>query len=339
MIRPSSEVVPTLQVGRGLAVALERQPLALIDWGTPVATAVDALRIEVRAPLLAAPKAGAVEAWSAGAAVVRGRSGPVEHASDGRWLFGRVRIDEAEAGGIEAAARRAYEAIFALIGAGEHRYLQRTWNYIGDINVESDGLERYRRFNVGRQDAFLSADYPAFDGAPTACGLGVAAGPLCVHFLAAATPPVPIENPRQVSAYRYPTRYGPRAPSFSRGAIIEHDDTRLLFISGTASIVGHESVHLGDVAAQTREAVRNLRAVVERANANPAGGGFALEQALCTVYVRHAGDLATVRAEFEAAVGARSPAATQAVVLQADVCRSELLIEIEATIASGERRA
>jgi len=42
-----------------------------------------------------------------------------------------------------------------------------------------------------------------------------------------------------------------------------------------------------------------------------------------TVYLRHAGDLPAVRALVEARAG-------QAIYLHADICRAELLVEIEA---------
>jgi hypothetical protein len=58
-----------------------------------------------------------------------------------------------------------------------------------------------------------------------------------------------------VSAYDYPRQYGPAAPSFSRAALTPDP---LLLISGTASIVGHASVHLGDVTAQLEETLANL---------------------------------------------------------------------------------
>ena len=36
----------------------------------------------------------------------------------------------------------------------------------------------------------------------------------------------------------------------------------MLFVSGTASIVGHETQHRGDVVAQTRETLANLSSVL-----------------------------------------------------------------------------
>ncbi len=55
-------------------------------------------------------------------------------------------------------------------------HLLRLWNYFSDINEDSDGLERYRHFNVGRQQAFLDAKRSAFEGAPAACALGTRSG-------------------------------------------------------------------------------------------------------------------------------------------------------------------
>jgi enamine deaminase RidA (YjgF/YER057c/UK114 family) len=151
-----------------------------------------------------------------------------------------------------------------------------------------------------------------------------------VRFLAGTVPPEPVENPRQVSAYRYPSAYGPRAPTFSRAALVPLCERRTaLLISGTASIVGHASLHAGDVVAQAHETLANLRAVIAAAHQrSPAR--FALADMDCTIYVRHPADLPRIRAVFDAAVGPASRAARTAVALQGDICRSDLLVEIEA---------
>jgi enamine deaminase RidA (YjgF/YER057c/UK114 family) len=139
-----------------------------------------------------------------------------------------------------------------------------------------------------------------------------------------------------VPAYRYSTRYGPRAPTFSRAALADAGDSRVaLFVSGTASIVGEESVHAGDLIAQLAETLRNLDAVIAAASAR-CTAALRLADLCCTVYVRRAADVAAVRAGFEAALGNGSLAAREAVYLQADVCRADLLLEIEAhTITAG----
>jgi hypothetical protein len=256
----------------------------------------------------------------------------VQFTSDGQWLHGFAEIDDAAApGGLHAAARQAYTELFEVLARSDCPHLLRLWNYIARINApDADGVERYRHFNAGRQQAFIDARRSAFDGTPAACALGTAEGPLRVFFLAGRRAPLAIENPRQISAYRYPATYGARSPTFSRAALADVGGGRqALFISGTASIVGHATLHLGDVRRQTEESLANMAAVREVA-ALRAGAGFDVSALIYTVYVRHRTDLATVREVFECHVGAHSTAARDAVYLQADICRAELLVEIEA---------
>lgn len=237
-------------------------------------------------------------------------------------------------------AQRAYRDVFATLAHTGCEQLLRLWNYLPDINADGGGLERYRQFNLGRQQAFFDAQHPAFEGAPAACALGTHEGPFCVHFLAGRTRPLQVENPRQVSAYHYPREYGPRSPSFSRAALFEAGAGQVaLLISGTASIVGHTSMHAGDVQAQTRETLANLQAVLGAARAR-SSARFELADLCLTVYVRRAEDAPAVWALLEAALGQDAAALRNAVVLQGDVCRSELLVEIEAhAFAPGEVQA
>jgi chorismate lyase/3-hydroxybenzoate synthase len=154
-----------------------------------------------------------------------------------------------------------------------------------------------------------------------------------VHFLAGREAPRAVENPRQVSAYRYPSQYGPRAPTFSRGALASVGGGReALFLSGTASIVGHQTLHAGDVARQTEETLANVAAVVDAANALSTIGPHAhrVDTLDCTVYVRHPQDLTTVREVLARRLGPDAPALRNAIYLRADVCRADLLVEIEA---------
>ncbi len=308
--------------------------------GRLVGQGADALRVE-----LLAPDGPVLDAWFSDGVgnVPEQRHGCVRYATDGHWLHGCAEIDDREHG-LQAAARRAYTDLFAVLAANPCPHLLRLWNYLADINRESDGVERYRQFNAGRQLAFIEAQRSAFEGSPAACALGTRDGPLRVYFLAGRTPPVPIENPRQVSAYHYPSAYGQRSPTFSRAALADVGSGRTaLFISGTASIRGHATVHVGDVRRQTEESLANIAALREVAGAR-AGLPFPASELLSTVYLRRAADLAVVREVFEHAVGPHSVAARSAIYLQADICRADLLVEIEAhafagPAASGDRGA
>ena len=89
------------------------------------------------------------------------------------------------------------------------------------INEGAGDDERYKRFSLGRARAFAAAPM-TFPGlgfpAATAVGRPGASRTLQVSWMAGREPGTMLENPRQVSAYHYPRRYGPAAPSFSRAS-------------------------------------------------------------------------------------------------------------------------
>jgi len=288
-------------------------------------------RIELAIPLdLLEHERACVDVWLSAAPARVERIAGVDVATDDELLFGCVLTDERAAGGLRAAARQAYAAIFGALDGTQCIHPLRFWNYVPRINQPLDGLERYRHFNIGRQEAFLAARRAAFAGAPAASAIGTEADQLAIYFLAAKEAPTSIENPRQISAYHYPSEYGPRSPTFSR-ATLARNGRPTLFISGTASIVGHRSMHPGDPTAQTAETFVNLRALVQSANTKLARSALALEHLVYTVYVRHAADLALIRRQFVVEVGEHSAAALNATFLRGDICRAELLVEIEAT--------
>lgn len=271
------------------------------------------------------------EAWQVDGTVQQGAGEGIAWRRCGDLLFGVIEADEPDevpapdGHALQWVSRQIYARLFRLLDAQGLPHLWRVWNYMADINGESGGLERYRQFNAGRAQAFEQAARSVVGRVPAACALGVAGGPLSVAFLAGATPLVTIENPRQVSAFHYPDIYGPRSPTFSRAALARLPGQELFFLSGTASIVGHRSVHIGDVVAQTGEAMRNVEAVLAEARSLASGPAPALSALNYRVYIRHAGDLDAVRTALRRWIG-EAPLAC----VQADVCRSDLLMEIEA---------
>jgi enamine deaminase RidA (YjgF/YER057c/UK114 family) len=290
------------------------------------------------------------EVWrvAGSAAHLRGgtaRQGRVHHRYSEELLFGSITIDErlpagsarvgqdeADAAALLRATETAYLEIFAALKQTGHRHLIRIWNYLPEINREVDGDERYRLFNSARQLAFRKSGQATAGTVPAACALGSPAGsPISIYFLAARQPPKMIENPRQTSAYHYPPKFGRHSPIFSRACLLNTSPGTNLFLSGTASIVGHETIHHGDVEAQTRETMANIEALLGEANRAVGLERYSLDGLKFKVYVRRPSDLGTIERVLSRSLHPSTPI----VYLQADVCREDLLVEIEATGEPG----
>lgn len=258
------------------------------------------------------------EVWRSTRPVRSGQDGAVRYAADGDYLYGALEIEE-NAGDIDAAAADAYRQLCAFNASQPYAAVLRIWNYMDAINEGEGDEERYRRFCIGRARGMggsFGDRYPA----GTAIGRQDGRRILQVYWLAARVPGQPVENPRQVSAYRYPRQYGPTPPAFARAMLTS---ARQLLISGTAAVVGHASQHIGDEMGQVEETLRNVDSLI-----GAAGVAAPDAQTLFKLYVREADNAAPVAA----ALRARLPECP-VLVLAGDVCRRELLLEVDCTRA------
>lgn len=226
-----------------------------------------------------------------------------------------------------APAESLYRKLIAVLGDSRFGYPLRLWNYFPAINRGRDDRERYRRFCVGRGKALESAGLKdARMCAATAIGSDQPVMQLVA--LVGVSPGISIENPRQVSAWNYPRRYGPRQPAFARATGLDLEGGRAgLLISGTASVIGHATAHPGDALAQTDAAASNLDALLSHAAGvmrRPQLGRFNTDS-LARVYVRHPEDWPAIEQRLR-----RRWPALRLCGLRGDVCRSDLLVEIEA---------
>jgi hypothetical protein len=203
------------------------------------------------------------EVWTSAQPVVREDEGALASARNEDVLFGCLRSGHDCTSDADSDA--AYRRIFDCIDRLGYRHLLRVWNYLPQINADADGLERYVRFNAGRHEAFVAKGRVIGVDTPAACALGSSGAGLVIYFLAARCAGQVVENPRQISAFHYPPQYGARSPTFARAMLMQTPAQSVLFVSGTASIVGHETMHVGSAVAQTRETVANLRAVFAQA--------------------------------------------------------------------------
>ncbi|MEX2150085.1 MAG: hypothetical protein WD793_07710 [Steroidobacteraceae bacterium] len=302
--------------------SLDDDVLAALVYGATPPRLDDARVVHVG--LACADGAPAIELWRASAPVTIGRSGDIRFASQGWFLFGCLELQEQASGGIRSAAKAAYRLLLEFQKRQTQQHLLRVWNHLHAINQGEGDLERYRQFCVGRASGLgdlPSARLPA----GTAVGRRDRPGLLQICWLAASHPGRPVGNPRQLQAYRYPRQHGPTPPSFSRAMLLPNDE---LMGSGTASIVGHESVHGGDLAGQVEETLTNLRelrSAGDRARTNPRHAKCGNGAVAAKAYLRHGASAAWVAERITAGL----PGTSSLLLLEADICRRELLVEIE----------
>jgi chorismate lyase/3-hydroxybenzoate synthase len=315
---------PLFEHGRPLAVRAwappdSREPLAAIA----TAGAAGKLPHPLALPLPALGGSSRAEFWLGERTPRRESGADGELAWTDTLLFGALRVPEA-GGDIAGAAERGYARLLAACARLGFPHVIRVWNWFGAINAGEGDAERYRRFCVGRARVIPSEPATGY-AAATAIGVPAAPDALTLHWLAATRPGVPVENPRQVSAWEYPREYGPIAPGFSRAMLLEWCDPPLLLVSGTASVLGHASAH-ADPLAQLDESLTNVDALLVRAAARVGRPAKLGPDSLLRVYVREAREASRVAAHLVARLGAQTPA----MLLHGDVCRRELAVEIEA---------
>ncbi len=228
---------------------------------------------------------------------------------------------------LRQSTRNLYRQILHLC---QSYTVHRFWNFVPGINHKvaqagTGDIDQYMLFCAGRAEAYQSlAGHGGGDfssSLPPASAVGTTGDKLWVVFMAGLETLQAIENPLQTPAYRYPKQYGPRPPSFARGGVVAERNT--LIVSGTASIRDSESLYLGDVVAQTHLAIDNLEVVNQAAgiSGNPADTAKILRVYLCRAedWDKVAGVVARRLSHLE----------DQLTVVQADICRPELLVEIE----------
>ena len=203
--------------------------------------------------------------------------------------------------------------------AGWH--VHRIWNLVPHINAVPVVLENYCAFNAGRH-RLLSArwGHELTSRLAAASALGTRGGPPALAFSSGREPAEYFENPLQESAITYPPEYGSSPPAFARGCRLTTASGTVWHLSGTASIRGCRTIGT-DIATQLGVTVENISTLCARMKVP------AQRRAAWRVFLRHPEHLATA----VAAVSAAWPGdMDSAIFLHADICRADLLVEIEA---------
>ena len=303
------------------AATLDADVLAWIRFGNGLATQPDPRQVNIA--LTQTGTAPVAEVWRSRLPVEHGWADGIGYSHNGEVLFGQLRLEERDIADLNRATTRAYVRIDLLLRRLGYPHWLRMWNFLGQINHGEGDAERYRQFSRGRCHALaLKPDFEA--QLPAATTIGTQGSGMTVYFLAARESGEQVENPRQVSAFHYPAAYGPRSPSFSRATLKHWTDGIHLFVSGTASVVGHRSLHPGDPLAQLDETHRNFESLLKHAaSLKPSAGPF--RAAGLKIYIRNNEHLPSLLPRARQLFGEEVPL----LCLAGDICRRDLLLEIE----------
>jgi len=227
----------------------------------------------------------------------------------------------------------------------------RQWNYIEGLlrrgTSASGSRQTYQDFNDARRRFYGGGRFSA--GYPAATGIGQARGGVLVEFQAVspggAFQTVPLSNPLQVDAHRYSQnvlvggkgRAGrlKAPPLFERGKFVGRAGSGVVFVSGTAAVRGETTSPHGDVESQTRITIANILSLISPGNLNRHGvetdrtpGPLAYLRG----YVKRRRDAPAVRKICSELLGA-----VPSNFVRADICRDDLLVELEGVVPVGLR--
>ncbi|WGZ90449.1 MAG: hypothetical protein QJT80_13290 [Candidatus Thiocaldithrix dubininis] len=270
------------------------------------------------------------EYWLSNVPVEYGSYASIQYSYNQDVLVGHILLDEADYPDLKIATQFAYQHIFELQAALAYPALLRIWNYFPAITATQTQYNRYQQFCLGRQAAIDEFKQFAY-APPAATAIGTQQAGLQIYFIAARSPGTQLENPRQTSAFLYPKQYGPVSPAFSRATFKAWSVAQHLYISGTTSIVGHQTVHVGEPLKQLDETLANLEALLQH-------GQHTLDLAInqvaqlsqLKVYIHDPTYFPAIKTRLDTYLqGTNVPV----LYLQGDVCRADLMVEMEGIYA------
>ena len=152
---------------------------------------------------------------------------------------------------------------------------------------------------------------------------------------------ISVENPRQLNPYHYDKNVlrtsvfhaQKQVPLFDRAKLLVCKGKSRLLVSGTASIVGQETIGKSDIQKQTSITIENIEKLINNDNLLKYCGQTRLNKPdkykRIRVYVKNAEDIPKVRSICSEHFGN-----VPAIYVQTQICRTDLLVEIEAELHS-----
>lgn len=220
----------------------------------------------------------------------------------------------------------------------------RQWTYIEDVLLLEEydtGIKQfYQIYNDVRSSFFDKYNFE--NGYMAATGIGSFAGIITTEVIAYKKKDkksyfiAPVKNPKQINAYEYTERKligtplrgfsTKTTPKFERGKLLYNNQHRLLFLSGTSSVIGEDTVYNNETFKQVETTVQNIEQVLESSNRITKEGKMLTfdDITLLRVYLRNSTDLFAIKLFLNS----KFPKAKKLFLLSM-ICRDDLNVEIE----------
>jgi len=256
--------------------------------------------------------------------------------NESQILIGNVQSYESES--CRLNSEKAFSRLTEIFDSldFEINSIVRQWNYIENILGFDGNEQRYQEFNNVRSviygDSFKEKGYPA------ATGIGMNLGGIIIEFIAIQSSDLftlPIDNPEQVAAHSYSKKVLigdacvlKTTPKFERARFLELFGKKIIFISGTASILGERTVGAENPTLQTEVTINNIKQLYsDKVLARISTGDLLPKYGHARVYIKDRKDFAAIKKTFRMHFGN-----LPVVYIVADICRPDLLVEIEGKV-------
>ncbi len=238
----------------------------------------------------------------------------------------------------------AFRKLNTILGEEDFEFsdIIRQWNYIEQITDtvihKDEKSQNYQVFNDVRSRYYSQSVFK--NGFPAATGIGTEFGGVTIDIIAAKFDDrysvVPVKSPVQLDAYSYSKKvlaenhsmndFSRTTPKFERAKILETPGSDVIFISGTAAIKGQMSSNEISVEQQTEMTIQNILSLISAGNLlrNGLRTSQKAEMLNLRVYVKHKKDMNQVKEICQ-----KHFPETPCIYVAADICRPELLVEIE----------
>ncbi|HSO88555.1 MAG TPA: hypothetical protein VLQ91_18525 [Draconibacterium sp.] len=269
--------------------------------------------------------------------VSKGENGAVLfQQEESRILIGNVQSYESE--NCRVNSENAFSQLTTIFDSVDFpiNSIVRQWNYIENILGFDGEKQRYQEFNNVRSGIYGSSFQEK--GYPSATGIGMNQGGIIIEFIAIQSDRLissPIDNPEQIAAHTYSKEVliGDECvlkstPKFERARFLELFGKKIIFVSGTASIRGEQTVGAGDPAVQTEVTIDNIKQLYsDKILSKISNGDLVPKYGHARVYIKYKHDFSAIKKTFRTHFGN-----LPVVYILADICRKDLLVEIEGKV-------